>query len=210
METNVYMDLHIPNGRRSGRRARSYEGLSPSQTVAYRAAHAKKILHGAYCKLADKAQFIEDLPKESEKGNPLSMIRVFSESGDEMLDLIEAVKEPLADIGVLEQDEQPVIKRVPANFEGPWAVMTRYRIPSRNSFSKCDFSHSYRQAAMRKADELRLPFYFLQSESNGQAFLLHCLREVFPERPLTPEGATPSSYGLSRKDCPIPVPVLGV
>lgn len=211
MDAKVYIDIRIRSG--SPRGQRSNDGMRPEHIVARRASGAVKVLHGAFSRLAGDHKFALDLPRAEGEGNPISLIRVFAESAEAMLTLIDAVSEPLTGLGVFASDQQPRIHRVPEDFSGPWAVCRRYRVPSRHSFSRSKSGLNHRVHAMRQASERRLPFFFVDSTSNGQHFVMHVERQVRAHRPVRSEACTesvrPSAYGLSTKQSEIALPSIG-
>ncbi|MFC5769073.1 type I-F CRISPR-associated endoribonuclease Cas6/Csy4 [Thauera sinica] len=93
-------------------------------------------------------------------------------------------------------------KAVPGDFAGPWVSYRRYRIPARKAERKPDGSLRLRR--IRMADEARLPYLPLRSESNGNAWRLYVQAiEASAGGP-----AEPDAYGLATASRPFGLPVL--
>jgi len=93
-------------------------------------------------------------------------------------------------------------KAVPEDFAGPWISYRRYRIPSRKAERKPDGNLRLRR--IQAADTAELPWFTLQSQSNGQAWRLYVEAQPAPAA----GSAEPDAYGLASASRPFALPRL--
>lgn len=154
-----------------------------------------KVLHGVFGR--EPGRFALCLPQH--RTAPFAALRVFAAERGDLDELVEGV------------GDHPVIRdyghigyprRVPADWDGGWVEFRRYRIPSRKAGRKPD--DTLRQRRMEQAERRRLPYFILQSASNGQQFGLYL--QVLPGGTAT--DCRPDSYGLSVSSRPFALPDL--
>lgn len=155
-----------------------------------------KVLHGVFGQ--EPGRYALALPKHASA--PFAALRVFAAGREDLDGLVQGV------------EGHPVIRdyarigyprKVPADWDGPWLEFRRYRIPSRKAGRKP--GDMLRERRMAQAEERRLPYFILQSRSNGQQFGLYL--EILPAG--APGGeARPDGYGLSVPTRPFALPDL--
>lgn len=166
-------------------------GPRPSPIVA---ALALKVLHGVFgLHPGQYALALPDYPRSFPR------LRVFAQSREALDRLVGATEQHR---GFSEIGRFAYPKAVPEDFVGPWVSYRRYRIPSRKAERKPEANLRLRR--IQAADAAELPYFALQSQSNGQAWRLYV-----EARPLsTPAQAEPDTYGLSTASRPFALPRL--
>lgn len=166
-------------------------GPRPSPATA---ALALKVLHGVFS--AHPTQYALALP---DYPRSFPRLRVFAASR-ENLDQLVAATQSHPTLDTIGRFAYP--KTVPEDFNGPWISYRRYRIPSRKSERNPDSNLRLRR--IQAADRLDLPYFTLQSRSNGQAWRLY----VEARSESTAEPAVPDAYGLASATRPFSLPQL--
>lgn len=93
-------------------------------------------------------------------------------------------------------------QEVPKNFSGKWKRYARFRIPSRNSERK--EGGTLRLRRIEQTEEMDMPFFIVQSKSNGGQFSLH----IYISDAQPSDNCEPDSYGLSVTTRPFGLPIL--
>jgi len=156
-----------------------------------------RVMHGAF----RKKPGCYALAMPNKKRQPHSVLRVFASSRDELDELIDNTREAKA------LTEQAVIhypRAVPEDYSGSWSIYQRFRIPARRS--ERISGRSVRLKRVQEANANKLPFFQMQSESNGGQFRLYW--ETHPylgSNPLN-QDVHPDSWGLSTTTSPVPLP----
>lgn len=157
---------------------------------------ALKVLHGAFRDAPGR--YALALPRHARQ--PFSVLRVFTGERDHLDALVEAV-EPHPIMRDYVRLGYP--RRVAVGFDGGWTEFRRYRIPSRRAGRKP--GDDLRQRRMDRAAENRLPFFIMQSRSNGQQFGLYV--DIRAGAAASSE-VEPDSYGLAVTSRPFALPDL--
>lgn len=157
---------------------------------------ALKVLHGAFRDAPGR--YALALPRHARR--PFAVLRVFAGERDHLHALAEAVE---AHPVIRDYTRLGYPRPVPADFPGTWTEFRRYRIPARRSGRKP--GDDLRERRMARATEARLPYFILQSRSNGQQFGLYV--DIRAGAPQTGE-AEPDSYGLAVATRPFALPDL--
>lgn len=153
-----------------------------------------KALHGLFRRQpGDYALALPDYPR------PFPRIRIFAGSR-EALDQLVAAAESHSAFSEVAHFGYP--KAVPEDFPGPWVSYRRYRIPTRKAERKPDGSLRLRR--IQAADEARLPYFSLRSDSNGNTWRLY-VQAVDASSGGTAE---PDAYGLATASRPFGLPAL--
>jgi len=195
-----YVDFQIaPPGREpDAPPARQYErvqGPGTSLPAPVVAGAALKVLHGVFGR--QPGRYALALPKHQTA--PFAALRVFAESRDDLDELVQAVEgHPV----IRDYTRLGYPRKVAKDWDGPWVEFRRYRIPSRKAGRKP--GDTLRERRMAYVEENRLPYFILQSRSNGQQFGLYL--QALATGP-SPE-AQPDSYGLSVSSRPFALPDL--
>jgi len=171
-------------------------------TVPVLAGKTMQVLHGVYARTPGR--FATALPamKHGEAPTPGHIVRVFSESGDDLdrlADAVEGVRNLRAFLTVAR------IKRVPDDTDPRMEEYRRFRIPSRKGKSPEHQEKRMRLRLRRVTESQEMPYVMLHSGSTGQSFSMFVLR-VSPSEPGT--IGEPDSYGLSRSTVHVPLPVI--
>lgn len=158
------------------------------------AAAVLRVLHGAFRQQPGQyALALPDYPRAFPR------LRIFAESR-EALDSLVARTEAHPTLTAHAGYSYP--HTVPDDFAGPWTSFRRYRIPTRSAERKPDGSLRLRR--IQSADDARLPYFPLRSESNG-----HTWRLYVEARPADASGeACPDAYGLASATRPFGLPKL--
>lgn len=156
---------------------------------------ALKVLHGAFRDAPRR--YALALPRH--RRQPFAVLRVFAGGRDDLHALVEAVEgHPI----IRDYTRLGYPRPVPTDYAGTWTEFRRYRIPSRHSGRKP--GDELRERRMGWAAEKRLPYFILQSRSNGQQFGLYV--DVRAGEPTA--EAEPDSYGLAVATRPFALPDL--
>lgn len=162
------------------------------------AASVAKVLHGAFRQTPGRYA----LAMPNHQGATHAKLRVFATHKDELTQLIEAIHQAPA---LERQAEILYPKAIPKDFDGPWHLYRRYRIPSRKA--ERDPTRPVRLKRIRQAEERELSFFQMSSTSNGGRFRLFW--EVVPCQPSDlPNAGPPDSWGLSTTERAVPLPAL--
>lgn len=177
------------------------DGAGPSRAAAslpapVLAGAALKVLHGAFRNAPRR--YALALPRHGRQ--PFVVLRVFAGERDHLHALVETVE---AHPVIRDYTRLGYPRRVPEDFAGTWTEFRRYRIPARRSGRKP--GDDLRERRMTQAAEARLPYFILQSRSNGQQFGLYV--EVRAGAPNAGESE-PDSYGLAVSTRPFALPDL--
>lgn len=158
------------------------------------AASVLRALHGVFRRHPGRyALALPDYPRG------FTRLRVFTETREELDSLVDATE---AHPSVAEYGRFGYPKTVADDFAGPWISYRRYRIPTRKAERQPDGSLRLRR--IQEADEARLPYFPLRSESNGQTWRLYVeSREVDACGTVEPD-----SYGLAIATRPFGLPAL--
>ena len=183
-----YLDFAIGDEERS----RASGGLSAPVI----AGAALKVLHGAFSKIPGR--YALALPGHERQ--PFAILRIFTSEREHLDSLVEAVESHTIMRDYLRLGYP---RKVPVGFAGGWTEFRRYRIPARRSGRNPD--DNLRERRMRHAAEARLPYFIMQSRSNGQQFGLYV--EICSGAPAITESQ-PDSYGFSVASRPFALPNL--
>lgn len=158
------------------------------------AAAVLRVLHGAFRQQPGQyALALPDYPRAFPR------LRIFAESRDALDTLVGSTE---AHPTLAEHARYSYPRTVPDDFAGPWTSFRRYRIPTRKAERKPDGSLRLRR--IQSADDARLPYFPLRSESNG-----HTWRLYVEARPADAGGeASPDAYGLATATRPFGLPTL--
>lgn len=156
------------------------------------AALTLKVLHGVFAR--DPGQYALALPDYPRN---FPRLRVFAASRENLDRLVAASEAALQELGRFAYP-----KAVPEDFAGPWISYRRYRIPSRKAERKPDGNLRLRR--IQAADTAELPWFTLQSQSNGQAWRLYVEAQPAPAA----GSAEPDAYGLASASRPFALPRL--
>lgn len=158
------------------------------------AAAVLRVLHGAFRQQPGQyALALPDYPRV------LPRLRIFAEARDALDALVVATEGHRA---IAEHARFTYPRNVPDDFAGPWTSFRRYRIPARKAERKPDGSLRLRR--IQTADDARLPYFPLRSDSNG-----HTWRLYVEARPADAGGeASPDAYGLATATRPFGLPDL--
>lgn len=158
------------------------------------AAAVLRVLHGAFRQQPGQyALALPDYPRAFPR------LRIFAEARDALDALVAATEGHRA---VAECARYSYPRAVPDDFAGPWTSFRRYRIPTRKAERKPDGSLRLRR--IQSADDARLPYFPLRSESNG-----HTWRLYVEARPAdSGDEASPDAYGLATATRPFGLPDL--
>ena len=158
------------------------------------AAIVLRVLHGVFRHQPGQyALALPDFPRTFPR------MRVFAQSRDELDRLVAATENhpTFKEMGLFGYPKQ-----VPQDFQGPWVSYQRYRIPSRKAERKPDGTLRLRR--ILAADEAKLPYFSLRSDSNGNVWRLYVEAvEAAPSTNLQPDG-----YGLATTSKPFGLPSL--
>lgn len=166
-------------------------GPRPSPATA---ALALKVLHGVFSSHPGQyALALPDYPRSFPR------LRVFATSRED-LDQLVAATETHHTFGEIGRFTYP--KSVPEDFSGRWISYRRYRIPSRKA--ERNPGSNLRLRRIQTADKADLPYFTLQSHSNGQAWRLY----VQTEAGSATESLEPDGYGLASASRPFALPDL--
>jgi hypothetical protein len=173
-----YVDL---TSRTSGKGA----GLPPPIV----AGATLRVLHGVFKQTPGR--YALALPGFSTA--PFAKLRVFAGERDDLDSLAEAVS---AHHLFKDHMQLGYPRKIAESYDGPWQRYSRYRIPSRKSGRHID--DGLRQRRLDQADERRLPYFILSSQSTGQQFGLYVSIDAV-EPPIDWQicDIQPDSYGLS-------------
>lgn len=173
-----YVDFNLQNGGRGA-------GLPPPVL----AGAALRVLHGVFKQ--QPGRYALALPGFAEA--PFAKLRVFAGERDD-LDLLQ---EAISGHHVFQEQVQlGYPRKVAQTYEGPWLRYARYRIPSRKAGRHPE--DSLRQRRMAQADERRLPYFILNSQSTGQQFGLYiAIESAESHADWQNRDIAPDSYGLS-------------
>lgn len=165
------------------------------RTSPLAAAAVLRVLHGAFRQQPGQyALALPDYPRAFPR------LRIFTESRDALDSLVTATQSHPA---LTEYARFGYPQRVSEDFSGPWMSFRRYRIPARRAERKPDGNLRLRR--IQNADDARLPFFPLRSESNGHTWRLYV--EAVPVEGDT-EPASPDAYGLATATRPFGLPDL--
>ena len=170
-------------------------GPRPSPIMA---AQALRALHGVFALHPGQyALALPDYPRSFPR------LRVFAASREALDQLVSATEtHPAFAEGADKIARFAYPKAVPDAFAGPWLSYRRYRIPSRKAERKPDGNLRLRR--IQTADEARLLYFPLRSESNG-----HTWRLYVEARPAdSGDEASPDAYGLATTTRPFGLPDL--
>ena len=154
------------------------------------------VLHGAFRQL-EKHRFALALPKAGKTGVG-DVLRIFSSDRDSLDALVEAVSNHTT---VRDYSKILYPRAIPENYQGDWVVFRRFRIPNRNADRKEDQALNGRKK--HEAEKRRLPYFNIKSRSTQKFFRLYV--DVKSSQPVEGE---PDSYGLSRAENPIALPLI--
>jgi len=156
-----------------------------------------RVLHGAFRKHPGRYA----LAMPGKKKHPLSVLRVFASTRDELDTLIGNIRDAKA------LTEQAVIhypRSVPEGYSGTWSLYQRFRIPARRS--ERIPGRSVRLKRVQEANANELSFFQMKSESNGGRFRLYWEVRPFLEPEPLKADMHPDSWGLSTTTSPVPLP----
>lgn len=175
---------------------RCYVDLTLERRAAPLAAAAVlRVLHGAFRQQSGQyALALPDYPRAFPR------LRIFAESRDALDALVSATQ---GHPSLAENARFGYPQQVPEDFAGPWLSFRRYRIPTRRAERKPDGTLRLRR--IQAADDARLPFFPLRSESNGHTWRLYV--EAQPTESST-DPSSPDAYGLATATRPFGVPHL--
>ncbi|CAK0781605.1 conserved hypothetical protein [Gammaproteobacteria bacterium] len=152
------------------------------------------VLHGVFRKSPGKYAIALPLARFGEHRHPGTVVRVFSETREDLDRLVAAIQEQSVVMDYL-MIGYPRI--VPANFSGPWREYRRYRISNRGSrLEKC------REFRLQEAS--KLPYLRVISRSTGHGFGVY-IAQLDAGRT---DDCKPDSYGLSVATRPFALPLL--
>jgi hypothetical protein len=173
-----YVDLNLQSGA-------SGAGLPPPVV----AGAALRVLHGAFKRYPSR--YALALP--GFETAPFAKLRVFASERDDL----DALHEAVSNHPVFQSHVQPGYPRkVAPAYDGPWLRYARYRIPARKAGRHPQ--DGLRQRRIAQADERRLPYFILDSQSTGQQFGLYLAIDSAPApADWQARELQPDSYGLS-------------
>lgn len=159
-----------------------------------------RVLHGFFRQ--SEREYAIALPgwdgnPESKTSNPWRVVRVFA---DDMIAL-ERLMAGVSDHHLVRDYTHPGFpRRMPADFSGPFVEYRRFRVSSRKAGVD-----ELRHRRINEAIDRELPYFQMQSRSNGQAFVLTIEPRQVTGASLD-EAVHPDKYGLSTKTRSFGVP----
>lgn len=124
---------------------------------------------------------------------PFVKLRIFAADRDALDTLVESISGHNL---IKDYVQLGYPRKVSQDFDGAWLRYSRYRIPSRKSGRHVE--DGLRQRRMDQADQRRLPYFILSSQSNGQQFGLYVAIDPVTAPVEWQSGdMQPDSYGLS-------------
>lgn len=160
-----------------------------------------KILHGAFRE--KKGHYAVSLPctKPGVRSSTGNVLRIFSGSKESLALLIVNIQNHfyIRDYATIHR-----IESVPDKFSGEWIEYRRFRI-STIKMDRNDSDGKASRKRLQRASELGLPYFIIQSQSNGHRFSL-----VIEPRKGNSESITiePDSYGFSVSSRPFSLPAI--
>jgi CRISPR-associated endoribonuclease Cas6/Csy4 subtype I-F len=150
---------------------------------------ALRVLHGAFKQ--HPGRFALALP--GFETAPFAKLRIFAANRDDLDRLVEATSGHNL---IKDYMQLGYPRKVSQDFDGAWLQYSRYRIPSRKSGRHVE--DGLRQRRMDQADQRRLPYFILSSQSTGQQFGLYvAIDPVAVPVDWQSRDLRPDSYGLS-------------
>ncbi len=178
MNPLCYVDLTVQTGGKG-------TGL-PAPVLA---GAALRVLHGAFKQYP--GHYALALP--GFETAPFAKLRIFATNRDDLDTLVEAISGHNL---MKDYVQLGYPRKVSQDFDGAWLQYSRYRIPSRKSGRHVE--DGLRQRRMDQADQRRLPYFILSSQSTGQQFGLYvAINPVAAPIEWRSGDVLPDSYGLS-------------